>query len=64
MSIELKRINDNKTRAKLGQKSYSDIIELLKFIGAKPIKENRIYCYFEFDGDMSKTRDMFKLLIY
>ena len=36
----------------------SDIIEQLKFIGAKATKENRIYCYFEFEGDISKTRSM------
>ncbi len=58
MRIELKRINENKTRVKLSQKSHSDIIEQLKFIGAKPTRENRIYCYFEFEGDISKTRRM------
>lgn len=56
--MELKLINDNKTRLKLGVKRNKDLIEQLKFIGAVPVKESNRYIYFEFNGDISKTQKM------
>ncbi|WP_338631330.1 hypothetical protein [Clostridium baratii] len=56
--MELKRISDNKTRLKLGVKQNKEFIEQLKFIGAVPTKENKIYIYFEFNGDINKTKEM------
>ncbi|MDM0678269.1 hypothetical protein [Clostridium perfringens] len=58
MSIELKSIADNRTQLKASYKSHNILIEQLKFIGAKPTKESSRYCYFEFEGDISKTRRM------
>lgn len=54
----MKLINDNKTQLRLGIKRNKNFIEQLKFIGAKPVKESSRYIYFEFAGDISKTRKM------
>ncbi|WWU65421.1 hypothetical protein QJR26_03435 [Clostridium baratii] len=56
--MELKRISDNKTQLKLGIKQNKEFIEQLKFIGAVPTKESKRYVYFEFNGDMNKTKEM------
>ncbi|EJT5937226.1 hypothetical protein N2W52_001994 [Clostridium perfringens] len=59
--MELRLIGENKTQLKASFKSYGQLIEQLKFIGAKVIKESSIYCYFEFNGDVAKTREMLGL---
>ncbi|WP_338894884.1 hypothetical protein [Clostridium perfringens] len=61
MSIELKLINNNKTQLKASFNKNKALIEQLKFIGAKPVKESSRYCYFEFPGDMGTTKNMLGL---
>lgn len=56
--MELRLIGENKTQFKVSYKSHEKLIEQLKFIGAKVIKESSRYCYFEFNGDVAKTREM------
>ncbi|WP_415316162.1 hypothetical protein ACSXAS_15550 (plasmid) [Clostridium perfringens] len=61
MSIELKLINNNKTQLKVSCNKNKALIEQLKFIGAKPVKESSRYCYFEFSGNMETTKNMLGL---
>lgn len=61
MSIELRLVSDNRTELKASIKRNGQLIEQLKFIGAKPTKESSRYCYFEFEGDMKKTQSMLGL---
>ena len=42
-------------RIKLNNKTEKFLIDQLKFIGAVPVKENRMYTYFQFRGDITKT---------
>lgn len=56
--MEFKLIKDNKTQLKLGIKRNHNLIEQLKFIGAVPVKESSRYVYFQFNGDIIKTRKM------
>lgn len=56
--MELKIVDENKTQLKLSKKRNLKFIEQLKFIGAVPTKESSRYSYFEFNGDISKTRRM------
>ncbi|EOU1893583.1 hypothetical protein GZ980_002824 [Clostridium perfringens] len=59
--MELKFIASNRTQLKVSFKRNKGLIEQLKFIGANPIKESSRYCYFEFSGDMHKTKEMLGL---
>lgn len=61
MSIELKLVAYNRTQLKASFKKNNTLIEQLKFIGAKPTKESSKYCYFEFNGNISKTKNMLGL---
>lgn len=53
--MEAKLIKENKTQLKCSNKKENFLIEQLKFIGAKPMKESSIYTYFEFNGDVETT---------
>ena len=53
--METKLIKKDLTRIKLNNKTEKFLIEKLKFIGAVPTKESRIYTYFQFRGDIAKT---------
>ena len=52
--METKLIKKDLTRIKLNNKTEKFLIEKLKFIGAVPTKENRVYTYFQFRGDIEK----------
>lgn len=51
--METKLIKKDLTRIKLNNKTEKFLIDQLKFIGA--VKENRMYTYFQFRGDIAKT---------
>ena len=53
--MEVKLINKNRTRVKFSNKKENYIIEQLKFLGATTTKENKMFTYFEFDGDIAMT---------
>ena len=52
--METKLIKKDLTRIKLNNKTEKLLIDKLKLIGAVPIKENRVYTYFQFRGDIEK----------
>ena len=53
--METKLIKKDLTRIKLNNKTEKFLIDKLKFIGAVPTKESRVYTYFLFRGDIAKT---------
>ena len=53
--METKLIKKDVTRVKCNNKTEKFLIDKLKFIGTVPVKESRIYTYFQFRGDISKT---------
>lgn len=54
-SMEIRLIKKNTTKVKCSNKSEKFLIDQLKFIGAAPVKESRMYTYFEFNGDIATT---------
>ena len=52
--METKLIKKDLTRIKLNNKTEKLLIDKLKLIGAVPTKENRVYTYFQFRGDIEK----------
>lgn len=55
MAVEVRHIEDEITELKLSNKQEEKLIDQLKFIGAKPVKESSRYTYFRFPGNMKKT---------
>ena len=53
--METKLNKKDSPRIKLNNKTEKFLIDQLKFIGAVPVKENRMYTYFQFRGDITKT---------
>lgn len=53
--MEAKLIKDNRTQIKCSNKHEEFVIEQLKFIGAIPTKESKLFTYFEFEGDVVQT---------
>ena len=53
--METKLIKKDLTRIKLNNKTEKFLNEKLKFIGAVPVKESRIYTYFQFREKKKKT---------
>ena len=54
--MELRRIEDNVTQLKVSNKNNEFLINQLKFIGAVPVKESKIYTYFRFNGRFKECR--------
>lgn len=54
--MELRRIKDNITQLKLSNKHNKFLINQLKFIGAIPVKESKVYTYFRFNGSFADCR--------
>ncbi|WP_291649564.1 hypothetical protein [Clostridium sp.] len=52
--LEVKRIEEKITEIKVSNKQNKFLIEQLKFIGARPIKESNRYTYFRFNGDFAE----------
>jgi hypothetical protein len=48
--MEIKRIEENVTELKASNSKEKFFIDQLKFIGAVPIKESKVYTYFRFNG--------------
>lgn len=55
-AMELRRIEDNVTQLKVSNKNNEFLINQLKFIGAVPVKESKIYTYFRFNGSFKECR--------
>lgn len=53
--MKAKLISENKTEVQFSNKKESDLIKQLKFFGAIPTKENSMYTYFQFNGDIRTT---------
>ena len=58
--METKLIKKDVTRVKLNNKTEIFLIDKLKLIGAVPIKESRVYTYFQFRGDIEKNIKVFR----
>ncbi|EOU2097160.1 hypothetical protein C0L75_03310 [Clostridium perfringens] len=54
--MEIRRINDKETELKISNSKNKFLIEQLKFIGANPHKESRIFTYFRFKGSFNDVR--------
>lgn len=54
--MELRRIENNITQLKLSNKHNKFIINQLKFFGAIPVKESRLYTYFRFNGSFAECK--------
>ncbi|WP_297995476.1 hypothetical protein [uncultured Clostridium sp.] len=54
--MELRKIEDNITQLKISNKKNKFLIKQLKFIGAVPVKESRVYTYFRFNGSFAECR--------
>lgn len=54
--MEVRLIKENTTRVKCNNKSEKFLIDQLKFIGAIPVKESKIYTYFRFNGNFADCK--------
>lgn len=58
--MELKRLDDNKTRIKILTKAENHAINDLKNMFGEPVKKNSRFTYFSYDGSIKETQEFIR----